>query len=499
MKVFLTFAAIAFLAGCSTLKEIGLQEDSTDKLHRDIDAVLVDSLFTQSKAAILVKSLQTGEVLYEKESALLMRPASNNKLLTTVAALSTFGSDYMLWTTVHADTPIVKGTVFGNLYLKGFGNPDFKLSDLDTFVTQLKARGIRNVIGSIVTDETFFDDLYFGEGWMWDDEPFSYQALITPLAINDNCVNVRVVPGRRAGDSVSVTLEPRTSYVSFANTAKTVTDTVINPLRISRMFQERLNIVTIEGEMLAWSDTAKSTVTVWQPGLYAATLFHERLERDTITILGAPDLGIASDRAVLVAEHRWPIDSVLTNLNKESDNLSAENVLKTLGAAMAGPPGTARSGILAAKQVFASMGIDTARFRMVDGSGLSFYNLLTADMLVRLLEGAYQQPDMFRRLSETLPIAGVDGTLKNRMKGTLAEGNLRAKTGTISGVSSLSGYVRSADGEPLVFAMMMQNFLLPSRHYRDAQDKIGAILANFSRNANGIRSSRTPYGSSSGK
>jgi D-alanyl-D-alanine carboxypeptidase len=113
MKVFLTFAAIAFLAGCSTLKEIGLQEDSTDKLQRDIDAVLVDSLFTQSKAAILVKSLQTGEVLYEKESALLMRPASNNKLLTTVAALSTFGSDYMLWTTVHADTPIVKGTVFG--------------------------------------------------------------------------------------------------------------------------------------------------------------------------------------------------------------------------------------------------------------------------------------------------------------------------------------------------------------------------------------------------
>ncbi|HWP81064.1 MAG TPA: D-alanyl-D-alanine carboxypeptidase/D-alanyl-D-alanine-endopeptidase [Bacteroidota bacterium] len=486
MKTLLTFVAVLLMVGCSTLRELGIQEDAVDKLRRDIDATLPDSLFTATNASILLKSLKTGEVLYERGSKLLMRPASNNKLLTSAAAIATFGRDFNFWTTVYVDTPIVQGTVFGNLYFKGFGNPDFKLADMDTLVMQLKARGIRNVIGSVVADESYFDDLSFGEGWMWDDEPFSYQAAITPLSVNDNCVNVCVIPGKNGGDSVAVIIEPRTSYVSYLNNAKTVTDTVRVPLTVSRMFQERLNIITIEGEMLAGSDTVKTAITVWQPGLYAAHLLHERLERDTVTILGVPTVGMISDRSVIMAEHQWPIDSVLTNLNKESDNLAAENVLKTLGVVTSGQPGTAKAGIQAAKAIFASFGIDTTRFRMVDGSGLSFYNLLTAEMLVQLLESIAKRPEFFRRLYETLPIAGRDGTLKNRMRGTRAEGNLRAKTGTISGVSALSGYVNSADGEPLVFSLLMQNFLLPNRYYRDVQDRIGALLASFSRNEKSV-------------
>ena len=147
-----------------------------------------------------------------------------------------------------------------------------------------------------------------------------------------------------------------------------------------------------------------------------------------------------------------------------------------------GVPGSGENGISVLHEFLNSMGIDTTTIRAADGSGLSYYNLLTADMLVQLLEGMAKKTDLFPLFYTSLPIAGVDGTLANRMKGTLAEGNLRAKTGTISGVSSLSGYVKTQEGETLTFSMSMQNFILPGRLYQRAQDRIGALLAGFSRN-----------------
>jgi D-alanyl-D-alanine carboxypeptidase/D-alanyl-D-alanine-endopeptidase (penicillin-binding protein 4) len=448
-----------------------------------IDTTLVDSLFTGTQASILIKSLKTGEVLYERNSKLFFRPASNNKLLTTAAAVLQLDSTFSFWTTLSADTPIVKGTVLGNIYLKGYGNPDLKLSDLDTLVSQLTMAGIRNVVGSIVADESYFDDLYFGEGWMWDDEPYSYQASITPLSINDNCVKVTVTPAQRPGDSAIVSIDPPTGYVSLLHDVRTVADSALQPLTISRLFMARSNTITVRGEIVAGSKPIETMVTVWQPGLYAAHLLQERLARDGIIVLGEPIKGILSSYAVPIAAHQWPLDSVLINLNKESDNLSAENLLKTMGALTFGAPGTARNGIAVVRRSLASLGVDTTQFLMVDGSGLSFYNLLTAETLVQLLEGIYKTPHIFQRFLNTLPVAGVDGTLRNRMVNSPAQGNLRAKTGTISGVSTLSGYVTSADGEPLVFSMLMQNFITPSRDYRKVQDNIGILLATFRRNS----------------
>jgi D-alanyl-D-alanine carboxypeptidase/D-alanyl-D-alanine-endopeptidase (penicillin-binding protein 4) len=175
---------------------------------------------------------------------------------------------------------------------------------------------------------------------------------------------------------------------------------------------------------------------------------------------------------------------MLVNLNKISDNLSAENTLKILGAEKRGAPGSARSGIYETKQFLAQFGIDTTKFLMVDGSGVSHYNLLTAEMLVQLLVGMAHRPEWFPLFYASLPVAGVDGTLSNRMKGTPAEGNLRAKTGSISGVSSLSGYVTSQDGEMLAFSILMQHFLGGHRPYREVQDRMGVRLAGFSRKPN---------------
>jgi D-alanyl-D-alanine carboxypeptidase/D-alanyl-D-alanine-endopeptidase (penicillin-binding protein 4) len=197
--------------------------------------------------------------------------------------------------------------------------------------------------------------------------------------------------------------------------------------------------------------------------------------------MGRPTIGSAPDSVQEIAVHTWGFDSVVVNINKISDNLSAENTLKTLGAFQRGQPGTAENGIYETNAFLSQFGIDTTKFLMVDGSGVSHYNLLTAEMLVQLLTGMARRPDLFPLFYESLPIAGVDGTLSSRMKGTLAEKNLRAKTGSISGVSSLSGYVRSQDGELLAFSVLMQNFLGSNRVYRVLQDAIGARLAEFSR------------------
>lgn len=473
--------AILSLTGCAAFKSIGLYTDPVAQLQEDIDAVLSDSIFIPGRASLKVASLDRKEVLYERDSKMLMRPASNMKLLTSATAIGLLGKDYQFKTSVLADTLLSEGVLNGNLYFKGFGNPDLTTSDLDTLTSQIKSAGIKTVKGKVVADASFFDDLFWGSGWMWDDEPYSDEMFITPLSINKNCIIVKVMPGQSPGDSVKVETEPPTKYVSVINDAVTVKDTVIKPLAVTRLFKERLNTIVVEGEILTGASPLLTTLSVWRPELYAAQLLKERLERDSIMIESEPVIGVAPLYTKEIAAHLQGLDSMVINLNKVSDNLSSENTLKTLSAIKRGTPGKAASGINIVYEFLSSLGIDTTRFHMVDGSGVSHYNLLTTDMLEQLLEGMARRRDLFPLFYESLPIAGVDGTLSNRMKQTPAEGNLRAKTGSISGVSSLSGYVQSADGELLVFSMMMQNFIGSSRPYRDAQDKIGALLAKFSR------------------
>ncbi|HXG38341.1 MAG TPA: D-alanyl-D-alanine carboxypeptidase/D-alanyl-D-alanine-endopeptidase [Bacteroidota bacterium] len=485
MKAFFVFLlAVVSFAGCAGIFPPGVPRDPVERLRYDIDRILDDSLFIPTRAGVKVVSLESGEVLYERDSRMLMHPASNMKLLTSSAAIALLGRDFPLKTAVFADTTMVADTLQGNIYFKGFGNPDLKSADLDSLVAQIRAAGIAAVRGNIVADVSYFDDLYWGEGWMWDDEPYQFEAFITPLSINDNCIKIVVTPGANHGDSARVTIEPATSYVTLINHAITVTDSVLVPLDVTRLFKERLNTIVVNGQIRHSSRAREFYLSVWKPELYAAHLLKETLERNGITVGGSTLIGKASPEVREIARHIGRFDSMLVNLNKISDNLSAENILKIIGAEKRGIPGSARSGIYETKLFLSQFGIDTTTFLMVDGSGVSHYNLLTAEMLVQLLVGMARQPEWFPLFYESLPLAGVDGTLSNRMKGTPAEGNLRAKTGSISGVSTLSGYVRTQDGEMLAFSILMQHFIGGNRPYREVQDKIGAILAGFSRKRN---------------
>ena len=260
-----------------------------------------------------------------------------------------------------------------------------------------------------------------------------------------------------------------------------MTDTVLHRLSISRLYKERSNTILIEGEMLPSATPITRELSVWKPELYTATLFTEALQRNGISVGKRPVLGQVPPSDREIASHARMIDSVIINMNKVSDNLTAEMLLKTVDAVSNNVPGSSEGGTFVVNKFLSTMGIDTTKYRITDGSGLSYHNLVTAEMIVQLLEGMQHQTEVFPLFYQSLPIAGVDGTIRNRMKKTPAEGNLRAKTGTISGVSSLSGYVQTLDGERLIFSMSMQNFIYPTRLYQRAQDKIGALLAGFSR------------------
>ncbi len=469
------------LSGCAVFFPNSRPSDPLEALRYDISRVLSDSIFVPARPSIKVISLDRKEVLFERDSKLLTRPASNMKLVTSASALGVLGKNYIFKTPVLADTTTADGILNGNLYLKGFANPDLVTADLDSLAGLVKSAGIRSVAAGVCADVSFFDDLYWGYGWNWDDEPYSYAAFISPLAVNENCVVLTVTPGTSAGDSVDVVVDPPTSYVTVVNKARTVQDSSVHPLVVTRLFRERLNTILVEGEMRATASPVVRTLSVWKPELYAATLFTEALQRKGIAVGKSPSVGTAPPTSHEIAALSHGIDSTIVHMNKVSDNLSAEMLLKTLGTVDGGPPGSAQGGTTVAHRFLSTLGIDTTKLNIADGSGLSFYDLLTAEMLCQLLEGMSRQKELFPLFRESLPIAGVDGTLRNRMKKTPAEGNLRAKTGTISGVSSLSGYVQTLDGELLAFSMTMQNFTYPTRLYQRAQDRIGELLAGFSR------------------
>jgi D-alanyl-D-alanine carboxypeptidase/D-alanyl-D-alanine-endopeptidase (penicillin-binding protein 4) len=476
-----SFLILLFLAGCSSTT-IVRPSDPLGALRYDIDQVLTDSTFTATAVGIKVQSLKTTEVLYDRNSRLLLHPASNMKLLTSAAGLSLLGPDFTFKTAVLADSFETHSGIVNNLFLKGYGNPDFTTADIETLAAKTARAGVRIVAQNLVADVSYFDSIYWGAGWMWDDEPDPDEMFISPLSVNKNCVTVRVIGSSDTSTSPNVSVEPSTSFVQIINESRSARDSVRERLNITRPIFERTNVIRISGELLAdTSQHIQTRVSVWKPELYALHLFREALIRRGISILGNNRMGRSLETHATLALHERRLDSVLVNLNKISDNLSAENLLRTIAAERSGAPGSARAGIYLVHSFLSQLGIDTTTFLMVDGSGVSHYNLLSAEMLLHLLTEMHHHERFFPLFFESLPVAGKDGTLRTRMKGTLAEQRVHAKTGLLSGVSSLSGYVTTVDGEMLAFSMLMQNFIGSSAPARRAQDRICEILTSLNR------------------
>ncbi|HUL43200.1 MAG TPA: D-alanyl-D-alanine carboxypeptidase/D-alanyl-D-alanine-endopeptidase [Bacteroidota bacterium] len=486
MKLFslLICIFVAALVSCSAQEQVTRPlptptepaKPSVDSIRTEIDRVLDDSLFASAFIGIDVVSLRDGKVLYSQNRNKLFHPASNMKLFTTSAALNTFDSGFQCRTVCFTDGKIIKHVVNKNLILRGGGDPFLSFDDLDSMAGALHRLGIKSVRGNLVGNTTYFDDIPWGPGWMWDDEPDPDEAFISALCIDQNSVKVIVRPGQKSGRHPEVSLQPPSAHFKIRNTATTSSDTAGIPLHVTRL--RGSNEIDITGRVHPRTAPRAFTLSVREPAMYTLELFKDRLRAHGISVQG--HLVIDSLRGTLrLAETDRPLDSIVVRTNKESDNLGAENLLKMLGAEGQHAAGSTEGGIAVLKSYLAGLDIDTANCVLADGSGVSFYNAVTPAMITKLLDHQYHTPATFKRFYESLPVAGNDGTLHGRMRGSKAQENVHAKTGSLTGVSALSGYVTTADGKLLAFSILANHFPRSLDALRRAQDTILTYLADY--------------------
>ena len=449
-------------------------------LSHDLDQLLADPRLAIARAGVVVKSATTGEELFSNDAGKLLTPASNNKLFTSSAAVDTLGLDYRFPTTVLKTGRKAGSVLTGDLVLRGTGDPTMLAADYDGLAAKVAAAGIKVVTGKLVTDDTWFDSVRLGSDWAWDDETAYYAAQISALTASpdtDYDAGTVIVSVSAAGSKVKVSTTPETDYLKIVNKATVGDDTDV---LIER--QHGTNTVVITGTV---ADPYQEWVAVDDPTAYAASLFRKSLDRHGVRVLGSTVSGAAPSGASELAAHQsMPLSELLVPFLKLSNNMHAEILTKAMGRKVAGQ-GTWAAGLKVATDFAKANGVQVQVLNLRDGSGLSRRDGVTPGSIAQLLTAVRAKP-WFKTWYDALPIAGnaerfVGGTLRNRMANTPAANNVHAKTGTLTGVTSLSGYVTSAEGEPLVFSILLNQYL--SGAPTDIQDKIAVRLAQFTRSA----------------
>ncbi len=431
------------------------------ELGADLDAILAAPGLAGADVGLVVKTLD-GETVYQRSSDRRRQPASNAKLVTSAAALEVLGPDHRFTTTVASPARRHGHTLDGDLYLKGTGDPTMLAGDYDTLAKQFADSGITSVRGRLVADDTWFDDTRLGLGWAWDDEPYYYDAQISALTAapdtdyDAGSIIVRVEPG--AHGRARVTTQPPTDYVTIRSTATTGAAGSDDTISVDR--EHGSNVFTVSGSIPADGTADTEWMAVWEPTGYAAALFRDALRDHGVRVQGRTTRGATprSARPYAVRES-MPLRELLVPFLKLSNNMHAEILTKTMGRVTAGE-GSWDAGEDAVAAVLPRLGV-SGRLSLVDGSGLSRMDQIAPGQLASLLGAAAGRP-WFPEWYEALPIAGeaerlVGGTLRSRMRGTAAEGRVHAKTGSLTGVSGLSGYADTAGGERLVFSMVTNN------------------------------------------
>ena len=457
---------------------------ASDPLARGIDRILDRPAFAAAFWGIEVRGLTSGRLLYARNAEKSFRPASTLKLVTTAAALDLFGPDARLSTTVETTGRLdARGRILGDVCLVGRGDPNLSgrfasdnvVAAFEELADALRAAGVRRIEGRVVGHEGAFTGDRRGSDWGWEDLTWSYGAEVSALSFNDNTVELKLAPGERALDPVLLEASPRSSYYSVASTAATTSAGAKRDLTLVR--DPGSNRIRIMGT-LPIGETWEGRVALEDPARYAATVFVEVLEAKGIRVTGPVATSSDSrppESRVLAAHESPTLAEMLKVVNKESQNLHAEMLLRLLGQRTRGE-GSVAAGHEAVQAFLARLGV-AADWGLEDGSGLSRSDLVSPRGLVALLAAMARHP-LAAPFRESLAVMGVDGTLKNRLKGTPAEGRIQAKTGTLHLVNALAGYVTRPAGEPLVFSIVVNNHTVPGREAVAAIDEISELLVS---------------------
>ena len=452
-------------------------------LKAGIDSLLSDQFFQSTLPAVDIYDLTSGESLYKKNEKMLFNPASNMKILTTVSALLFLEPDYKFYTSLYYSGNISGNKLNGDLYVIGRGDPIFYTSDLDSLVKEIKTGGIKEINGNIYADISWKDSVYWGNGWMWNDNPSTDAPYLSALNINENSIEIFVSP-TSFGKKAEIYLKPETGYADVVNKTITTYNDSIDDYEVTRDWMDRKNTIIVRGlvrnKPMTGPDSVWHGVNILNPPMYFMTLFYEDLMKNGVKVDGTKGIKSTPGEAVQLLSYYHTIDSVLVKTNKPSYNLGAEMLLYALAAKDSGSPAVAENGIASLKKLISSVGLNPENYSLADGSGISRYDLVSAELILSILKYLYiNKPDVYLKFYNSLPIAGIDGTLKRRMLNTSAQNNVHAKTGSLSGVSSLSGYVTSKNNHVIAFSILMENYVGSSSTARNFQDMICEMLAGY--------------------
>jgi serine-type D-Ala-D-Ala carboxypeptidase/endopeptidase (penicillin-binding protein 4) len=479
--------------------EAAAADPAVRRLQEDLLGAVHAPGWGLTRLGVLVVSLERGDTLFSLNPDVPLAPASNMKLYSTAAALHYLGPAYRFSTYLLGTGPVRDGILEGDLVLYGTGDPAISgrmigssTAAFEAFADSLLAAGIRAVRGDLVGDGSYFDAEWRGPGWKDEYRLAWYSAPVGALSFAENVVNVRVLPGAGAGEPARISTTPATRGLALVNRVRTVTSGAT-----SVRFEHGPGGIEVVGQIRTNHAGVSRALPVVDPVNYATAALHAVLEargigiggglrtvvepsRSPATLFGAADAGRPAARVLAV--HLSPTLAEIAEVtNHVSHNLFAEALLKAVGRVTLGE-GTHAGGARAIRYLMECEVRESqlARFAPVDGSGLSVQNRVTVRHTIHLLDAMTRSPE-WEPFFGSLPMAAAPRGLR-RMQDTPAAGNLRAKTGTLIDVSALAGYVTSADGERLAFAIFANDVPATWRAKR-MEDAIGASLASFRRGA----------------
>jgi len=456
----------------------------------DIDEILKDPRLQGATTVVSIREAATGEVVYSHLGDTRVHPASVMKLLTGAAAFETLGEGHTFKTELYMDGRIESGVLHGNLYLRGRGDPTLTKNDLKAFVSELKAKGISSIAGNVYGDDTWYDDIRLSQDLNWSDEPYYTGSQVSALTLSPNddydagTVIVEVNPAKKSGQAGQVAMVPANNYLTVVNKTQTVAKKGKKSITVER--QHGTNTFIVSGTIPEGSTKTRTWASVWEPTNYTISIFKKTIEELGITFSTAPKVErkkVTKGATLLTSKNSMPLHELFIPFMKLSNNGHAEVLVKEMGRTIGGE-GSWDKGLSIIEATLSTLGLDTKNMLLRDGSGMSHKNLVTANEVTKLLYTAQTKP-WYPAFLNALPVAGngerfVGGTLRNRMTGTTAAGNVQAKTGALNGVTALSGYVTTKDGEILTFSIMINNYL--SDTTPEILDRIAIALANHQSN-----------------
>lgn len=433
------------------------REKKNQEFHKELE-LLSKTVSEKAHLGVAVYSLDQDRFLYEKNGKQLFIPSSIAKIFPAGNALYKLGTEYVFRTKLMYDGTIEDTVLKGNIYLKGSGDPTLNTAALEELRIYLQLKGIKKIQGSLVVDGTIFDTVSMGPGWMWDESPAFWNAKVSGLMVNHSCEKLFIGPASKEGKAPVVISTPSSSYFKLENSA--LTTGIKNSLQLKGGYASSGQPIEIEGSIVQTGKPVKKYVPVDNPSFYTGVLFRDLLKQRGIEV-GDVREGTVPSRVVLLGEVKSPpMRSIVGTMLKESDNLYVDAIFKRLGTSESGKrPGSWQNG---AKEVHHFLqnvvDLDMGDMVLVDG-GLSRYNLVSPRQVVDYLKWITTQDRFYPEFAASLPISGVDGSLKERMTKASIKGRFRAKTGTMQGVRGVAGYMTTTSGEKLIVVVMINNFI----------------------------------------